>query len=277
MKILKPLFIILISSFFVSHSYGQIEENFEIAPVPETIIRNEDSSIFVVVEQTPEFPGGNDSLFNFIRRNIIYPQDAMEKGIEGTVYIKFVVERDGSLSNFKLLRGVHPSLDAEALRVIKLSPKWKPGKQRNVPVRSVFNMPIKFKLNNANQEKTPPTTETKDSSDTFNFVEKVATFPGGEEAWAKFISENLIYPKKAKSKGIEGTVYISFIIEADGKLTNIKVVRGVDPLLDAEAIRVISLSPNWIPSEQRGKKVRTAFNMPIKFTLKKRNKKKSKH
>ncbi len=100
--------------------------------------------IFTVVEESPSFPGGADSLYSFIKRNIKYPEEAINNGISGTVFISFVVETDGTLSNIKVIRGVHPALDAEAIRVIKLMPKWIPGKQRGIVVSTSFNIPIKF-------------------------------------------------------------------------------------------------------------------------------------
>lgn len=101
---------------------------------------------FTVVEQMPEFPGGDQARVKFLQENIKFPPVARESGITGTVYITFVVGRDGRLSNFKILRGVGGGCDEEALRVLRLMPAWIPGKQagRTVPVQ--FNLPIKFTL-----------------------------------------------------------------------------------------------------------------------------------
>ena len=105
-----------------------------------------EEEIFMVVEEDPEFPGGIDSLYAFIRRNLHYPEEAWNNKIEGTVYVTFSVEKDGSISNVKLLRDIGGGCGAEAVRVVKLMPKWKPGKQRGIPVRTQFNLPIKFKM-----------------------------------------------------------------------------------------------------------------------------------
>lgn len=101
----------------------------------------------------------------------------------------------------------------------------------------------------------------------FNVVEEVPQYPGREIARQKFLQENVIYPQKAKEAGIQGTVVVSFIVEIDGSITNIKVERSVHPLLDKEAIRVTKLMPNWYPGRQRGKAVRCKFMMPFKFVL----------
>lgn len=105
-----------------------------------------DSEVFVVVEDMPMFPGGN--VQKWIAKNVKYPVLAMENGIQGKVYIKFVIERDGSITDVKVLRGVDASLDKEAVRVVKAMPKWKPGKQRGKPVRVSYTLPINFQLSN---------------------------------------------------------------------------------------------------------------------------------
>lgn len=103
---------------------------------------------FIIVEKMPVFEGGEAEMYKFLKENLEYPQIAKETGIQGVVYTTFVVEKDGSISNIKLLRGIGGGCDEEALRVISLMPKWTPGLQRMKPVRVAFNMPISFKLGN---------------------------------------------------------------------------------------------------------------------------------
>ena len=105
-----------------------------------------DDEIFSIVENEPEYPGGDEALYKFISKNIVYPKSAREKGIQGTVLVEFVVEKDGKLSNIKVIRSADPALDAEAVRVISKMPKWKPGTQRGKKVRSTFRLPINFQL-----------------------------------------------------------------------------------------------------------------------------------
>ena len=103
-------------------------------------------TIFYNVEKFPEFPGGIDALRKFIADNLIYPQEAQEKGIQGQVFCQFVIERDGSVSNIQVVRGIHPLLDEEAIRVIELMPKWIPGECYEEPVRVRFTLPIHFRF-----------------------------------------------------------------------------------------------------------------------------------
>ncbi|RYZ98106.1 MAG: TonB family protein [Sphingobacteriaceae bacterium] len=102
---------------------------------------------YTAFENMPEFPGGLAKFMKFIQSNTQYPQSAREIDVQGKVWITFVVNKDGSLSEFKIERGIHPDFDREALRVVKLSPLWKPGMQNGVPVRVLYKIPVTFSLN----------------------------------------------------------------------------------------------------------------------------------
>jgi len=106
----------------------------------------EEQQIFMVVESMPAFPGGETELHRYLAENIKYPQMAKESGIQGRVFVTFVVERDGKVTDVKVLRGIGGGCDEEAIRVVKNMPKWTPGKQRGKPVRVQFNLPVKFTL-----------------------------------------------------------------------------------------------------------------------------------
>ena len=106
----------------------------------------EETKIFTVVEQMPMYPGGDGALMGYLRDNIHYPTVAAENGVQGRVVVGFVVERDGSITEVKILRGVDPSLDREAMRVVKNMPKWTPGKQNGSAVRVKYQVPVSFRL-----------------------------------------------------------------------------------------------------------------------------------
>ena len=106
-----------------------------------------DEEFFMVVENMPEFPGGDLGLMKYIQNNVKYPPIAKEYNITGKVYVSFIVDKSGSVTDVKIARGVDKSLDAEALRVVKSLPKYKPGKQRGKAVRVMFTIPINFTLN----------------------------------------------------------------------------------------------------------------------------------
>ena len=112
----------------------------------ETVV-NDDSEVYLGgVDVLPEYPGGANAMYEFVQKNVKYPESAKDKGIEGKVYVQFVVEKDGSLSSFQMLRGVSDDIDAEAIRVLKMMPKWKPGMKDGEPVRVQYTMPFKFQL-----------------------------------------------------------------------------------------------------------------------------------
>ena len=118
-------------------------------PVPEpktSSSKGDEGEIFIVVERTPEFPGGMSELMKYLQRNVRYPAAAQQAGIQGKVEVEFTVKKDGSVSDVKVIRSVNPELDAEAVRVISAMPKWKPGEQRGTPVDARFEMPIVFRL-----------------------------------------------------------------------------------------------------------------------------------
>jgi protein TonB len=106
----------------------------------------EEAQIFMVVESMPEYPGGEAALYKYLAENIKYPQMAKESGIQGRVFVTFVVERNGSVTDVRVLRGIGGGCDEEAIRVVQSMPNWTPGKQRGKSVRVQYNLPVKFTL-----------------------------------------------------------------------------------------------------------------------------------
>ena len=223
-----------------------------------------DDKVFYVVEEMPEFPGGDKELRQYIANNVEYPEEAQKNNIEGKVFVSFVVAKDGNVKDAKIERGVAPSIDNEALRVVNSLPKWTPGKQRGQAVNVKFTVPINFELGGKKN-----TVESGEDEEVivFQVVEDMPEFPGGDNALRKYITENIKYPVVAKKNGIEGKVYISFVVTKDGNIKDVTIARGVAPSLDKEALRVVKSLPEWQPGKQRGKKVDVQFTMPINFAL----------
>ena len=120
-----------------------IEEYVPVEVEEEEVVETE---VFTIVEEMPSYPGGDGKMYEYLGKNIKYPQIARESGIQGRVFVNFVVEPDGSVSNVKVLRGIGGGCDEEAMRVVKTMPKWKPGKQRGKAVRVSYTLPVVFKL-----------------------------------------------------------------------------------------------------------------------------------
>lgn len=376
----------------------------ESAPVrPETPFP--DSVIFSVVEQMPVFPHGKVN--EWIAKNVKYPIPAIEKGIQGKVYVQYVVEKDGSITNAKILKGVDASLDKEALRVVRAMPKWQPGKQKGENVNVSYTLPINFalsgkreqspeayynnylqslekqveKLNdpsswtesdrspvgtgvfqgetdnekayteaiqtftaNANprleqikqimvnlnfspaekekvtqiyQKETEANLQLIKSIGSKDFIQKYAAIPHFDfmkiHTEARVALKNSLSPerhkqlvladvtrfkaagqnkkevftvvekmpkfkngtpqewiaKNLKSSGtpIQGKVFVRFIIDEQGNVLNPEIIKGIDPALDQEALRVIRAMPQWNPGTQRGKAVSVSYTLPVDFKL----------
>lgn len=211
-------------------------------------IKRDSSAIFQVVEQMPEFPG---NINQWIAKNVKYPTIAIENGIQGKVYVRFIIEKDGSITNIKIQKGIDPSLDKEALRVVKTMPTWKPGKQRGQVVRVAYTLPIYFALSQ------PVNTDEK--------LDKMPIFSQG--SINKWISENLQYPENALKNGIKGKVYVKFVIEKNGSITNVQVAKGINKELDEEALCLVKSMPAWTPAAKDGQPVKTSYTLPITFSI----------
>jgi TonB family protein len=238
---------------------------------------------FVSLESQPTFPGGMGKFYAYLKENLRYPAEAKANKVEGHVFLSFVVEKDGSLMDIKVDRKLGGGTDEEAVRILRESPKWLPGTQGGNAVRVKYNIPISFKLTPAisatGSFTATPTSNTSGSSEfiasptqeekihDFVSLDKQPTFPGGMAQFYQFLKRTVRYPKEAQEENIQGKVFLSFVVEKNGELTNIKVDRKLGGGTDEEAIRVMKLSPHWIPGVLDKKPVRVKYNIPISFTL----------
>ncbi|MGZ3834741.1 MAG: energy transducer TonB [Mucilaginibacter sp.] len=231
--------------------------------------------IFTAVEIEPSFPGGLGKFYEYLQANIVYPVESSNKNIQGKVFVTFVVEKDGSLTDVKILRGVSSDIDAEAIKVVNNSPKWKPSSNSGTPVRAQYSLPINFKLpprelNNKIQtiEKLSPSQiDSIYSKKTFTAVEQEPEFPGGIDKFYKFLLNNLHYPDQARENNIRGKVFVSFVVDRDGSLIDIRILTSLSKETDEEALRLLKLSPKWKPGMQNGRPVRVAYTIPVPFPI----------
>jgi len=231
-----------------------------------------EADVYEVVENMPEFPnGGMTALMKYLSDNIRYPEAAHKAGIQGRVTVQFVVGKDGSIGNVSILRGVNADLDAEAIRVISSMPKWKPGTQKGEPVKVKYTVPVMFRLAPEPVEKIDETTvvgyHIPVAGEVYDVVDKMPEFPGGMTGLMQYLSKNIRYPAEAQTKGIQGRVTVAVIINTEGKAVNASIVRSVDPILDAEALRVASTMPDWVPGTKDGKPVNVKYTFPVTFRL----------
>ena len=144
---MKPYSLFLLCFFFVSTISAQTASDVDTGKVVNDTNEYQNDTIYLVVEHMPEFPGGQQAFFNFLREQVEYPKDAEEQGIEGRTICQFIVEKDGSIGYVRAVRSSgNKSLDREAIRVLQSMPNWTPGLQRGKPVRIQYTVPIGFRL-----------------------------------------------------------------------------------------------------------------------------------
>ena len=236
------------------------------------VATSKEDTVYQIVEEMPQYPGGEQALMEFIAKSVVYPEEAKEKNISGRVFVSFVIEKDGSVNEVKVLRGIGGGCDEEAVRVIKSMPKWEPGKMKGKPVRVSYQIPFNFKLDNA------PTTPARqsevgranmkpDENGVYQIVEEMPHYPGGETAMMEYVAQNIVYPQEARDKEISGRVFVGFVVEKDGSIGEVKLLRGIGGGCDEEAVRVIKSMPKWEPGKMHGEPVRVSYQMPINFKM----------
>jgi TonB family protein len=196
------------------------------------------------------------SFRGWVADNVKYPSEATAQKIEGWVMVSFSVELDGTISNPKVMGNSNPVLSNEVIRVIIAAPKWDRPKNPAVDMPFSSSVNIGFKLPDQIVKEEP-----------FVVVEEMPMYPGGEGELLKFIAENTKFPESAKAEKIQGKVIIRFIVNTEGNTEGISVLKGVHPLLDAEAVRVVSMLSGFKPGMQGGKAVPVWYMVPINFTL----------
>ncbi|MDU1890548.1 MAG: TonB family protein [Dysgonomonas sp.] len=237
MKRMKLILFLLSVTFSISLS-GQTKEE----------------KVFVQYETMPSYPDGVKAMYDFIKEHLLYPVSAIEEKVEGRVMVRFLVSRTGCIEDAQVIKGIHPDCDSIAVRIVRKMPKWIPGSSRGIANSVYFTLPIHFKLSDATDE------------NTICFIpDEYASYPGGTEAMLKFIKENLRWPNTEFD--FQGRVILRFLVTNEGKIDRVEVLRGIDPKVDIEAIKVINLMPDWIPGKYKGKSINTYFTIPVSFRL----------
>ncbi len=220
------------------------------------IIQNENT----MVEEAPSFHG---DIKKYIKEHLRYPQEAINSNIWGRVLVQFIIEKNGQVNEVEVFCSAHPLLGKEAVRMVKEMPPWQPERQQGEAVRVRYTLPVFFSKETLDSLRRDIKTN---GDEVFGYVmvEQAPEFNGNLK---KYISENLKYPPEVKNEKIEGRVIVQFLIDSLGKIKNVKVLRPLHPLLDAEAIRIVKEMPDWAPGQMRNKKVNIFFTLPIVFNL----------
>ena len=209
-------------------------------------------------EDYPTFKGqGHESFNDWLRWQIKYPEDAVSRGVSGKVTASYIVNPDGTLSEPAIMYSADKSLGDAVVKAIVSSPQWEPPKNPESTDPFEASVTIKFALPDKISIPEEP----------FVVVEEMPMFPGGDAALLKYITDNIRYPESAKTNNISGRVIIRFVVNSEGKAEEATVLRGVDPSLDEEAIRVVNSLPVFSPGKQGGKPVPVYYMVPVTFSL----------
>ncbi|MBQ5957711.1 MAG: M56 family metallopeptidase [Bacteroidales bacterium] len=237
----------------------------------------DNDSIYQIVEVMPEFPGGAAAMFTYLSGNIKYPEEAKDKGISGRVFISFVVEKDGSVNQVQVKKGIGGGCDEEAVRVVQAMPKWKPGLQKGKPVRVSYLLPITFKLNEGVKspeeqvEQALEKAKKPNEDGVYQIAETMPEYPGGMDGLRTFIQENLTVPEKYKNMDTKADyrVFVQFVVAEDGSITKVELMKSEPSKQDLndEAIRVVKAMPKWKPGTVDGKPVKVRYTLPVLFKL----------
>lgn len=219
------------------------------------IERMNDSTVISITHQDPQFQGGEPALLKFLQENIKYPAQAVKDSVQGRVVVQFIIDSLGYIGETKVVRSVREDLDREAVRVVKMLPRFSPGREYGKAVNVWYTLPVTFMLKNVDEPAKP-----KD-------VVVDAAFPGGEDALEQFLKEHIKYPAKALKKRGEGRVDVAFIVDKTGKLHDFRVVKSADKDLDREAIRVCKLLPDFNPATKNGEPVEVLYTISVRFNI----------
>ena len=225
---------------------------------------NKEPEHYATVEQKPMFNGedaGKFTLWAFDQ--IKYPEEAYKSGAQGRVTLQFVISKKGTVKDVKVVKSSgNELLDNEALRVVSMSPAWIPGKVEGKPVDVLFTFPVVFKLQGEGNE-------SAGEPVAFAVVEQKPTFMGNEPVqFTKWVFEQLKYPEEAIKNQVQGRVTLQFTIAKDGIVKDIIVAKSSgSQILDDEAVRIVSMSPQWEPGKQGGEPVDVRFTFPLVFQL----------
>ncbi|MEM6522657.1 MAG: TonB family protein [Bacteroidota bacterium] len=205
----------------------------------------------------PNPVGGIRKFYQSISKRLKYPSEAVKKRIEGKVTVAFSVEKDGTLTNFEIVQGLGYGCDENAISAIKEGPRWNPAIIDGDTLVKSLLVPITFKLGSSKS--------SLSGDEVFTLVQNDARPTVGMIQYEQYLRENLVNPKEAKDNRIKGRVFVQFIVEKDGTLSNWKIIRGLGYGCDKEAIRLLKEGPAWSPGLHRGKAVRQKKIQVVEF------------
>ena len=272
---MKSSSILLLSSFsFFSFGFGAQAQKRTMPPKPSA------TQVYDSVGQPAVPLGGTEKYGQFLADHQKYPAAAMQRGAQGTVKVSFVVEKTGTVNEVKVENPVAPELDAEAIRLIKSGPHWTPAKNHGQVVRQRVVVPVSFVMSPGSTvvvrtgKDQPTTTPAADIAASAKPYQPAVVAPdrptqpvGGNQVFFDWIEKNPQYPLLARQRKIQGKVIMEFVVQADGSLTDVRIVKRLGSGLDEEALRLIKAAPRWEPAMFQGKPIKQKMVLPVLFQL----------
>jgi hypothetical protein len=204
---------------------------------------------------SPRFPGGMKEFYTFLHDNFVIPEEAINANVNANLIASFVIEPDGAIAGIKILRDQGYGTAEETTRVLLLSPKWFPAIQNGAKIAQTVTIPIP--ISSATSKKI---VEKEDASAALT---EIPSYPGGEDEFYRFVHKNFELPREAFK--IDGQISVSMVVEIDGSLSEIKVLNDLGFGSGDEAIRVMSMTPKWIPGKRNGVAVRTPCSLVVYY------------
>lgn len=215
-----------------------------------------------------KFTQGN--IYDYIAKNISYPA-SLTKNINGRIVTSMVIDEEGKVTDITVFQNLSPAIDSEILRVLSGMPKWIPAQLNGNPVKlnivllTAISADATAKTIRASKYNYPSSPQPNENT-IFNAVQEPPTYPNGETTFHQYLDKNIVYPSSDLKNKSEGKVYMSFVIEKDGTLTDIKAIRSPSQEITNECLRVLK-DYKFIPGKQNGKTVRVAYMIAINFNL----------
>lgn len=277
---LLPMLLLAASLSSIQPAHGQFLQ--KIKDVAERTAERASEKVHHVTHKTvhrdrvtsPRYPGGQIALDRFVRKHLRHSisRKMSSRGIHsGYVYVRFHVSRSGHIRNARVTRSSHRSLEKEALRIVDLFPLWHPARRNGRAIDTWHTCKLRFTFKRdigvirpPHRPSVPPRLHNRRVMD---FTETMPVFPGGNLELTKYIRRHVQYPYIARSRRIEGRVYVRFIVNEYGRVTSPTIIRGIHSSLNAEALRIVRNMPRWTPGYHRGRAVSVYYIVPVDFYL----------
>ncbi|WBO84352.1 TonB family protein [Hymenobacter yonginensis] len=244
-------------------------------PAAGTIIEDTSmSKAYTFVEQMPVFPGGMDSLRAYIQQHVKYPAQALREKVEGRVFVRFVVDTKGLVREVQVQKGIGAGCDEEAVRVVRSLPRFEPGKQNGQQVPVYYTVPVVFNVTPPRSSdlmdmpaQATPVPPQPEPEKVYTYVEQMPTLsgPAGRTTLSIAIQQALVLPPEVREGRSEGTVFLNFVVQSTGTISDLKVVRGLCPACDAAALAAVRALPPFEPGKQNGRAVAVQFTVPVQM------------